>query len=89
MCIGPQPLGFQAMLIEPELGSANIVLRGNFNPTIMQPMWLARHEVISDEAAENAVVEVIHPEITAFTIDSLFTLRVEREGFKLCAACRR
>jgi hypothetical protein len=67
------------MHIEPELSELLIVLVGNFNPTIFQPSWLVRHGLITDGAAQSADISVIHPDITAFSIESLFTLQVERE----------
>jgi hypothetical protein len=67
------------MHIEPELSELLIVLVGNFNPTIFQPSWFARHGLITDGAAQSAEISVIHPDITAFSIESLFTLQVERE----------
>ncbi len=69
--------------IEPDLSELSIVLIGNFNPTIFQPSWLARHGLITDGAAQSAAIAVIHPDITAFSIESLFTLQVERERLTL------
>jgi hypothetical protein len=71
------------MRIEPELSSAIIVLIGSFNPKIFQPFWFAKHDLIRDQAAESAEISVIHPEITAFQIESLFTLQVQRNRFEI------
>jgi hypothetical protein len=71
------------MLIEPELTQLTVVLIGNFNPAIFHPAWLARHELISDGAAETASVGIVHPDISAFSIENLFSLQVERERFTI------
>lgn len=49
----------------------SIVLRGDFNPAIFQPFWFAGHELISNEEAEAAKLELVHPEATVFTVDWL------------------
>lgn len=41
-------------------------LRGNFNPLIFQPPWLAREGLISDEAARAADLKVAHPQVVDF-----------------------
>jgi len=71
------------MLIEPELAQVTLVLIRNFNPAIFQPAWLARHKLITDPAAETASIGIIHPDITTFSIENLFTLQVERERFSI------
>jgi hypothetical protein len=71
------------MLIEPELSQLALVLVGNFNPSIFQPAWLARHKIITDRAADTASVSVVHPDITIFSIDTDFSLQVERERFSI------
>jgi len=71
------------MRIQPELGSVSIVLIGNFNPAIFQPAWLAKHDLISSQAAETAQIGIVHPELTSFGIEGSFTLQVERERFAI------
>jgi hypothetical protein len=72
------------MRIEPELSQVSLVRVGNFNPTIFQPSWLVRHQLISGGAAADAAdIAVIHPDVTAFAIENLFTLQVERERFSI------
>lgn len=58
---------------EPKLDIAgiSIVFVGNFNPTILQPYWLADQELIRKEEAKTATIEIIHPEGTAITIGNL------------------
>src|SRR5262249_25023629 len=74
---------YDLMRIEPEIGAASIVLLGSFNPKIFQPYWMAKHGLISDSEAEAADVAVIHPEITAFMIEYLFTVQVNPTRFSI------
>jgi hypothetical protein len=57
-----------------------VVLLGSFNPSIFQPAWLASHHLVRPEEAESATIEVIHPELSAFTT-SWFTLQVQKDRF--------
>ncbi len=66
------------MRIEPDLSGTAVVLLGSFNPKIFQPFWLASHGLIPAAAAESADISVVHPEITAFSIEDQFSLSVER-----------
>jgi hypothetical protein len=72
--------------IEPEISGVAIVLRGNFNPSIFQPFWMAQQGLITDEAAAAATVSVIHPEISQFSIESDFILNVQSDRFQLSRA---
>jgi hypothetical protein len=72
--------------IEPEISGVAIVLRGNFNPSIFQPFWMARQGLITDEAAAAATVSVIHPEISQFAIESEFILNVQSDRFQISRA---
>jgi hypothetical protein len=65
--------------IEPEISGASIVLRGNFNPTIFQPAWFAKHDLITEEAASGAKIDVIHPEVTMFAVEPDFIFGCERD----------
>jgi hypothetical protein len=71
------------MRIEPELSAASVVLIGSFNPKIFQPFWMAKHGLISEKAAEAAEISVIHSEISAFSIDGLFSIQVDRNRFAI------
>lgn len=51
--------------IEPAFQQVQVVLLGKFNPAIIQPGWLAKHGIIGESEALNAIVDVIHPEVTA------------------------
>jgi hypothetical protein len=53
--------------IEPEVGAVSVVLLGNFNPAIFTPAWFAKWSLLSENEVAEAKIEVVHPEITAFT----------------------
>ena len=65
---------------KPESQSALIVLRGDFNPAILQPSWLASRDLITEELAEGAEVRVITQDVTAFDAD-WFSFRVTKDQF--------
>ena len=69
------------MRIEPELSEVAIVLVGNLNPIIFSPDWFARNKLLTDREAESAEVEVIHPQITKFSLDWL-SIQVDPERFQ-------
>lgn len=48
-----------------------LIFVGNFNPSIIQPFWLAHKGLIREEEGENAKVEVIHNELVKFDLDWL------------------
>lgn len=56
---------------EPKIWGASITVRGNFNPSIFQPMWYAKQKLVGDEAAENAEIEVIHSTVSKFEMDKM------------------
>lgn len=59
-----------------------IVLVGSFNPQIFQPAWFAAQGLIRKEEGESAKIQVIHPEIAAFSLDWA-QLQVTHENFVL------
>jgi len=61
--------------------SANIVLRGAFNPAIIQPRWLASEGLLHSEEAKAAEIGIIHPEIAQFKTDWL-KVTVRRDHFQ-------
>jgi len=67
------------MEIEPEKDEVSIVLLGRFNPTIFQPLWFGHNNLISIEAAQDAELSIIHPEISQFTAsDIAFSVELGR-----------
>ena len=68
------------MRIEPEIAGVDIVLVGEFNPTIFSPQWFSANKLLREGTAESADVKVIHPDLTSFTADWV-RLQVTRERF--------
>lgn len=68
------------MRIKPLDSTTTIVLLGNFNPLIFKPNWFANNDVIGEEEAENAVIDVIHSELVKFQLTWL-TIVVEKNRF--------
>src|ERR1700730_664887 len=44
----------------------SIVALGSFNPTIFQPKWFAAHNLIREEEADAAKIEIIHRDVAIF-----------------------
>jgi hypothetical protein len=51
---------------------ASIVLVGSFNPAIFHPEWLLRHSLISEDDNKGAKVEVVHNQLSKFSLEWLF-----------------
>ena len=68
------------MKIKPLDSTTTIVLLGNFNPLIFKPSWFAHNDVIGEEEAEKAEIEVIHSELVKFQL-SWLTIVVEKNRF--------
>ena len=56
---------------KPEIEGTNIVLLGDFNPKIFQPAWFAAQELIRNEEADNAKIELIHQAFVQFSLEWL------------------
>jgi len=67
------PIGERFLMFtnRPEIHGMSIVLLGDFNPKIFQPAWFAAEGLIRSVEAENAEIEIIHPEIVSFKLDWL------------------
>jgi len=55
----------------PEMTGSNIVLVGSFNPSIFQPAWFKANNLLRPQECDAAKIELIHPEISSFSIDWL------------------
>jgi hypothetical protein len=66
------------------LEGISIVLVGDFNPKIFQPVWFAAQEppLIPKMEAEEAKLEIIHPDVVVFEVD-WFQLQVTRDRFHI------
>ena len=51
-----------------QVAVVSVVTVGKFNPSIAQPLWLASEGLITKAEAEGAKIEVIHPEVTEFSV---------------------
>ncbi|MDE2984916.1 MAG: hypothetical protein OXU69_09440 [Gemmatimonadota bacterium] len=69
------------MRIVPEISGMQIVLLGQFNPAIFTPAWFAHNKLLREGLEKSAQVQVIHPQIAAFTADWLH-LQVTNEQFR-------
>jgi len=58
-----------------EIAGSSIVLVGSFNPAIFQPQWFAKQELLPQAEADNANVEIIHPQVCQFDTER-FMLQV-------------
>jgi len=54
-----------------ELEGVAVVLVGNFNPAIFQPMWLAKNQLVREEEAQAATIQLIRPELSSFVIGAI------------------
>ena len=54
-----------------ESEEASITFIGSFNPAIIHPEWLLRHKLISKDDNKGAEIEIVHPEISRFTLEWL------------------
>ena len=67
-------------LTKPGIEGVGIVLVGSFNPKIFQPAWFAAENLIREEEAQAANIQLIHPKVAIFSLDWLH-LQVTEEQF--------
>ncbi len=67
---------------QPEKEGFSIVALGSFNPTIFQPRWFAAHNLIREEEADAAKIEIIHREAAIFAA-GWFSLQVTAGNFTI------
>lgn len=79
------------MALDIKKQEASIVIIGSFNPTIFNPDWLLRHELISHIEMDDVDVEIIHRDVAKFSLSWLsievvhnrFTARTNDESYFL------
>lgn len=71
------------MRIEPEISAVTVVLRGAFNPSIFQPFWLVRNEIVTEDQGNSAQINIIHPQATEFDIPGQFSLHIDPTTFSI------
>lgn len=69
------------MAIQIHSQTTNIVVRGDFNPAIFQPLWFAQQQLLKQKEADAAEIKIIHPEVAAFQIEWL-QMRITRDRFQ-------
>jgi len=70
-----------------ETESFGIVLLGNFNPSIVQPFWLSNKELIREEEAESASIDVIHNDLSRFSLQDWLEIEFQEErSYFICKA---
>lgn len=67
-------------LLKPKREDLTIVLLGDFNPKIFQPVWFASEGLIKESESDDADIEIIRPEISVFQLDWL-KLNATRDRF--------
>lgn len=65
-----------------DLHATNIVLRGQFNAAIFHPSWFAAQDLMRQQEAEAAEIEVVHPEAAVFQVEWL-QVRITRDRFQV------
>ncbi len=63
-----------------EVNGTSVVLTGSFNPTIFQPQWFARQNLLPAEECEKAEIKVIAPQMCEFQTER-FIIQVISERF--------
>jgi hypothetical protein len=66
----------------PEIVGLSIVARGSFNPAIFQPRWFSSNNLIRDEEADQATIEIIHTRAAIFSTE-WFSLQVTDDRFSV------
>jgi hypothetical protein len=59
------------MMPQPQIQSANVVLRGHFSPAVFHPAWFASNDLLGRQEAEAAKVEIVNPHVAIFTAEWL------------------
>ncbi len=65
---------------EVSVDEMTVVLVGDFNPKIFHPMWFAHNRILRESEAIDATIEVVHSDVTSFSIEWL-TVQVLRDRF--------
>lgn len=70
------------MSFEEEISGFSIVYVGAFNPAIFSPLWMLGHSLISQTEYDEAVIDLITPDIVQFKTKN-FSLNSDRERFTI------
>ena len=58
-------------VVEPDSETFSIVVLGDFNPAILQPLWFSVNGLMSQQEADNADIDIIHKEFASFLISGI------------------
>jgi len=58
-------------VVEPDNESFSIVVLGDFNPAILQPLWFSVNGLVPEEEARSADVDVIHKRFASFSMGGI------------------
>ena|ERR1700730_3679684 len=64
----------------PEINGVSVVLIGSFNPTIFQPEWFARQNLLPQTEVEAEKISVLAPQVCDFNTER-FHVQVTPERF--------
>lgn len=70
------------MKIEPEYGSASVVLLGSFNPRIFNPDWLNLHKLVSEAEKNDSEINIIHEDVASMRIGTK-NIHIEQSRFSI------
>lgn len=65
-----------------QIETRGIVFLGDFNPSIFHPFWLASKNLIQEEEAKNAKIDVIMNELSRFQLGEWLTVEVSRNRYE-------
>ena len=61
-----------------QIETRGFVFLGNFNPSIFHPSWLASKNLIQEEEAQNAKIDVVMNELSRFQLGDWLDVEVSR-----------
>jgi len=63
-----------------EIETRSLVLVGEFNPMIFQPMWFSHYGLVGEKEANDAKIKIIHKDVVIFELDWV-TIEINRQQF--------
>jgi hypothetical protein len=73
------------IVVSPERYLYTFVALGRFNPAILHPLWFSNNELIPEQEAVEAAIELVHPQVTSF---SMSDIAVEVTGSRMAISTR-
>ena len=58
-------------VVEPERQSLSIVILGDFNPSIFQPLWFSANGLVPEEETKDADISIIQKQIALFSMGKI------------------